>query len=224
MKLDRLNRMEALRYMGFKGGEIPAGISALVDECEERLLSGISPKYVWRVFDIEKTDRGIEAANTPLVFEGRDIVLHLKGCEKCVMLCVTLGADADRIIRSCESEAMEKAVIVDSLASAAVEQACDKAEDEIHSRLAGYHFTWRFSPGYGDFPLDIQRDFLKVLNAEKRIGLSVSESLILTPRKSVTAVIGISEHEISKGRRGCGCCNMKDVCEYRKRGSHCGQQ
>lgn len=209
--------------MGIKCGEIPANIAALTDECEDRLLSAVMPKYVWRVFDIEKTDRGVEVLNTSLVFEGRNIAAHLRGCEKCAALCATLGAGADSVIRVCEAEAMEKAVIADSLASAAVEQVCDIAEREISEKLPDCHFTWRFSPGYGDFPLAIQRDFLKVLDAEKRIGLSVSESLILTPRKSVTAVMGISEHEISKGRRGCGFCNMKETCEYRKRGSHCGQ-
>lgn len=221
MDLEKINRAEAFRYMGYKGGEIPANVEALADECEQSLLAKITPKFVWRIFDIEKTSEGVEIKNTALVFKGKNISAHLRGCEKCILLAATLGAGADSVIRAYEAVAMEKAVISDSLASAAIEQVCNAAEQEIQSQFDGYNFTWRYSPGYGDFPLDIQGGFLKVLDAGKRIGLGVSESLILTPRKSVTAVMGISKHEIAKGRRGCGCCNLKGQCEYRKRGSHC---
>lgn len=217
-----MNRAEAFRYMGYKGVTVPRNIEELADECEARLLAEITPKFVWRVFDIENALEGVEVKNASLVFKGKDIAEHLRGCERCVLLAATLGGGADGVIRTYEAGAMEKAVIADCLASVAIEQVCNAAEREIQAQLGGYNFTWRFSPGYGDFPLDIQGDFLKVLDAGRRIGLNVSESLILLPRKSVTAVIGISEGEISKGRRGCGCCDLKGQCEYRKRGSHCG--
>lgn len=207
--------------MGYKGGEIPENIKTLADECEKKLLNVISPKFVWRVFDIEKDAEGIAVLNTPLVLLGEDIAAHLGECEKCVLFAATLGIGADNAIRGYESAQMEKAVVADCLASAAIEQVCDLAEEEIYSRLGEYHFTWRFSPGYGDLPMDIQRGFLDVLDAEKRIGLTATESLILLPRKSVTAVIGVSKREISKGRRGCGCCKMKDTCEFRKNGNRC---
>lgn len=217
-----MNRAEAFRYMGYKGGTVPRNIEELADECEARLLAEITPKFVWRVFDIETASEGVEVKNTPLVFKGKDIAGHLRGCERCVLLAATLGGGADAVIRAYEADAMEKAVIADCLASAAIEQVCNAADQEIQAQLGGYNFTWRYSPGYGDFPLNIQGDFLKTLDAGRRIGLSVSESLILIPRKSVTAVMGISEGEISKGRRGCGCCDLNGQCEYRKRGSHCG--
>lgn len=222
MKLEKLNREEAFRYMGSKGREIPENLTALSEECEKKLLSAIAPKYCWKVFDIEKTAEGIEVKNTPLIFKGNDIAKHLEGCEKAVLMCATVSLGADNVIRSYGAAAMEKAVIADSLASAAIEQVCDIAEAEIQRQLVDYNFTWRFSPGYGDFPLEIQGDFLKVLDAPKRIGVNITQSLMLMPSKSVTAVMGLSKVEISKGRRGCGCCNMKDKCEFRKRGSHCG--
>lgn len=221
MKLEKINRAEAFRYMGHKDGEITESITVLADECEQRLLSAVAPKFVYAVFDIEHTADGVSVSNTPLVLKGNDVASHLQSCEKCVLLAATLGAGADSVIRGYESAAMEKAVIADCLASAAIEQVCDLAETEIRQKLSGQNFTWRFSPGYGDLPLDIQRDFLNVLNAPKRIGLTVTDSLILIPRKSVTAVIGVSEHEIPKGRRGCAVCNMRDVCELRKHNTHC---
>lgn len=207
--------------MGHKGGALPESMTALADECEQRLLTSVTPKLVYAVFDIAHTADGVSVSGTPLVLKGNDISAHLADCEKCVLFAATLGTGADAMIRGYESAAMEKAVVADCMASAAIEQVCDRAEAEIREKLSEMHFTWRFSPGYGDLPLDIQRDFLNVLNAQKRIGLTVTENLILIPRKSVTAVIGISEREIPKGRRGCAVCNMKDKCEFRKSGNHC---
>ena len=222
MNIDKINRSEALRYMGYKGGEIPDNITTLIDQCEKALLECIHPDFVWKVMDISFSDNGVTVENTPLVFEGNDISAHLKDCTKCVLLAATLSANADRLIAKYETSKMEKAVITDCLSSAAIEQICDYAETVIKNQLEGYNFTWRFSPGYGDFPIEIQKKFVQTLDANKRIGLNVSASGILIPRKSVTAVMGISTQEISKGRRGCVTCRMKDICQYRKRGEHCG--
>lgn len=219
MKLEKINRGEAFRYMGQRG-ELSAELRGLADECEARLLSAISPKLVYAVFDIEHGEE-IFVCGTPLKLSGESIREHLEDCGKCALMAVTLGSGVDRVLREFESSAMEKAFVADALASAAVEQVCDLAEEEIKARLAGAHFTWRFSPGYGDLPLAIQRDFLGVLNAQNRIGLTVTDSLILIPRKSVTAIIGISEHEITPKRRGCATCLIRGKCEFRKRGEHC---
>ena len=221
--LEKLNRKDAFRYMGHKGGEISENILAIADECEEALLKAIQPRMVYRVFDIEKTEKGVEIKNTPLIFKGNDITDHLDGCQRAVLMCVTLSSETDKVIRSYEACGMEKAFVADALASAAVEQVCGIAEMLIQKDVGEhYNYTWRFSPGYGDFPLEVQRDFIKVTDAAKRIGLSVTDTLILIPRKSVTAVMGISETEIPPKRRGCSCCNMRERCEFRKGGNHCG--
>lgn len=222
IELTRLDRAEAFRYMGYKGGEIKESILKITEECEKSILGAIKPRVVYKIFDIAFTENGVEIIGTPLIFKGSDIREHLSECSRCVLMCVTLSAEVDKLIRSYEAEGMEKALIADALASSAVEQVCNKAESLIHSAVGDYSFTWRFSPGYGDFPLDIQKEFISVTEADRKIGLTVTESLILIPRKSVTAVMGISEKAIPKKRRGCGCCNMKDKCEYRKGGSHCG--
>ena len=220
MTLEKIDREEAFRYMGHKGS-VPESMNALADECERRLLAETMPKFVYSVYDIEHTENGVAVCGTKLVLEGNDIAAHLQGCGRCVLFAATLGAGADAVIRGYESGAMEKAVIADCLASAAIEQVCDRAESEIHERLPDMRFTWRFSPGYGDLPLAVQHELLAVLDAQKRIGLTVTDRLILIPRKSVTAVIGVSEHEIPKGRRGCAVCGMKDRCAFRKNGTHC---
>lgn len=223
LELEKINRDEAFRYMGQRGepsAEL-VGLATLTDECEARLLKAIDPKLIYAVFDIERGEN-ISVRGTHLKLGGESIRGHLEGCGKCALMAVTLGAGVDRVIREFGSGAIEKAFVADALASAAVEQVCDLAEEEIKSRLEGAYFTRRFSPGYGDLPLDIQRDFLDVLNAQKRIGLTVTDSLILIPRKSVTAIIGISNQELSPKTRGCSTCLIREKCELRKRGEHCG--
>ncbi len=222
LELLQLNRAEAMRYMGYKDKKPDENVLNIIDECESVLLKAVKPRYTYKIFDIKTLENGISVSGTSLLFEGSDIKSHLKGCDKCILLCATVSSEADKIIRSYETIDMTKTVISDCLASAAVEEVCNQAEIEIKEKLPDYNFTWRFSPGYGDFPLTIQPEFLNILDAQKRIGLSCTESLILIPRKSVTAVIGISKNPISKGKRGCVSCNMRDRCEYRKKGDHCG--
>lgn len=222
MEIISINKAEAFRYMGYKNGCADEAIVGLTAECEKQLLDVISPRYVYKVFDIERTDEGIAVKNTSLMLRGNDIAAHLKDCERCVLLCATISSGADALIRSFEAVDMLKAMITDCLASAAIEQVCNEAEAIINSELEGMNFTWRFSPGYGDLPLEIQSQFIDVLDAQKRVGVNISESMIMIPRKSVTAIIGVSTKEISKGKRGCICCNMRDRCAYRKRGERCG--
>lgn len=222
MEIIKINRDEAFRYMGYKTGDIGSKILEFTDDCEKALLKAVKPRYIYRVFDVERSNDGIGVKNTSLVLKGKDISEHLKDCQRCVLMCATISADVDRLIRSYEAVDMTKAFIADCLASAVIEQVCNQAEIEIKSKLEGCNFTWRFSPGYGDFPIDIQSEFIEILEAPKRIGVNTSASLTLIPRKSVTAVIGLSENEISRGKRGCVCCNMRDRCEFRKRGERCG--
>lgn len=225
MQIKTLNRSEAFRYMGAGTSadtKLTGELLKITEECEQALLKALEPRYVYKVFDITPAENGINIPNTSLILKGKDISSHLKDCARCIFLCVTLSAGTDKLIRAYEAEGMEKALIADSLASAATEQACELAEEEIRAAVGkNYHYTWRFSPGYGDFPLETQRELIKFTDAPKRIGVTVTDSLILTPRKSVTAVMGVSETEIPKGRRGCGSCNMKDSCQYRKNYGHC---
>ncbi len=212
---------EAIRYMGYR--EKPSDVEmTLIKDCCELLESEITPRYVYRVFDIEPTADGVRLVGSSLVFKGKDIVDHLEGCEKCVLLCATASARADEIIRLKETQDMAQGYMTDCLASAAVESICNELEAELAKKLSGWYFTWRFSPGYGDFPLDIQPDIIETLNAGKRAGVSCTESLLLVPRKSVTAVIGLSSKPIENQRRGCAICSMSDKCEFRKKGTHCG--
>lgn len=211
----------ALVYMGSKGRDASA-LMPLIDECAEELSKAVRPRYTYRLFPIERTEEGIAVTGTGLVLTGSSVSGHLEGCDKCILLCATLSAGADMLIRQQEAYDMAKAFVTDCIANAAIENVCDSAEEEMRQRLPDKYFTWRYSPGYGDLPLSLQGLFLGVLDAQKRIGLNLTESGMLVPGKSVTAVIGVSDAPIPKSKRGCVGCMMYDNCSFRKGGYHCG--
>ncbi len=218
--LTSIDRRQALRYAGMHG-EPDRYLSDLADNCGKRLLSAISPKYTYRVYPLEFRPDGIACKGTSLVLTGKDIASHLQGCSRAILLCVTLSAAADACIRTAQTADVTAGLLTDALASAAVEQVCDQAECEILAALPEFHATWRFSPGYGDLPLALQGDFLAAVDAMRRVGVTVSDSGLLIPRKSVTAIIGLSDAPVQKGKRGCAVCNLSNTCPYRAKGEHC---
>jgi 5-methyltetrahydrofolate--homocysteine methyltransferase len=235
--IDSINVKEALRYLGYNNNDINPNMKELLSHCESDLLSAARPDYIYSVFKLNN-DYTLEGCDFELA--GHDIKKHLEGCEKVVFMCVTAGMGADRLIRIKQIGNMAEATVIDSMASAMVEQICDKVEEFIQDDFPDMEMTWRFGLGYGDFPLELQKKFLEVLQAPKRIGLCVNDSMMLTPTKSVTCVIGLKNKENgldevsgkvhNSGNHGndkrsnenrCEYCNMKDVCEYRVRGDRC---
>ena len=222
MTLDAIDKNEALRYLGCKEKIDDERMISLLDECEKRLISAAAPKYLYGVYPISFEPSGVKIADSGIMLTGNDAAEHLKNCDRIVLLCATLGQGVDVLLRQLQVTDMASAVTTDSLASAAVEQVCNRAEAEIFATVSSNSRTWRFSPGYGDLPIDIQYDLLSLLQAQKRIGLTVNDSNMMIPTKSVTAFIGLSDGEVERRSRGCESCNMKDICKFRKSGGHCG--
>lgn len=213
MSLTHLQR-EALRYLRVTG-EADAGMLTLLDSCEEKLHAACTPRYIWRLCNISETDDGLRLSGTDLTLTGQDIKTHLRGCDRAVLLAATLSLGADTLLRRLSSTDMAQAVVADAIASAMMEETCDRAQEEIRNRLSPAFMTWRFSPGYGDLPLSLQRGFIMGLGADKKIGLTVTEGNMLLPQKSVTAVIGISDRAQAQKPHGCAVCNLRETCGMR---------
>lgn len=210
--LEKLNRSEAIRYLGGAGIQMNDQMEVLMDECEKMVLEKAAPKFLYIELDLP----------CDTIMGGRDIANHLDGCEKAILMCATLGAEIDKLIRISQISDMAKAVVLDSFASVAVEQVCNKVDEIIAEKYDGYYMTFRFSPGYGDYPISLQQDFLRMLDAPRKIGLTTNDNYLLMPTKSVTAVLGLSENPIERKKRGCAICNMRGKCRFRKNGEHCG--
>ena len=220
MELLPVSKSEAARYMGVKG-KPDSTIEALLDRAEKQVRQLVRPKYVYLETSVEFTDEGVVLGAVDEPFTGNDIRRHMKGCTRAVLLAATLSQEADKLIRQAAVNDMAGSLALDCICSAAVEQVCNRAEEEIFSSRQGIYRTWRFSPGYGDLPISLQQSILLALNAQRRIGLTVTDSCLLIPSKSVTAVIGISEAPVERGGHGCAVCSMKESCAYRATGTKC---
>ena len=220
--LSSINRAEVLRYLGYKGIGADETINSLIDECAEVLKAAV-PRYVYRVVDVTQVDEGVRLEGTSVTLKGNSIKEHLKGCNKAALIAVTISDGIDRMLRVMQASDLAKAVISDSMASAAIEQVCDKVEAVIKEELPEYNQTFRFGIGYGDLPLSQQGEFLKILNAPKLIGLNIGKTDMMTPTKSVTAVIGLTTGEVSSKKKGCMSCNLKGTCRFREAGGHCNE-
>lgn len=219
--LSQLNTDEVLRYMGTPPDRADEATRTLVQDCAQQMLEVIRPRWNYRVFAIASEQEGVRL-DCGLLLPGNDLKTHLSGCDRAVLFCATLGAQADTLIRRWESADVLRALALDCCATAAVEQVCDGLETQLHAQFSGCYFPFRFSPGYGDLPLQLQTDLLALLDAPRRVGLCASSSHILTPRKSVTAILGVADHPIEQTRRSCLSCPAHDSCQYRKSGGHCG--
>lgn len=212
---------EAYRYMGGHG-EMDEDERSRLLEAAELMQECIHPRVIRKVCDIDR-DGSLSLSGTCLHLEGRGIEALLGKCESCVIFCASIGSESDALIRKWEIRDITFAAMLDACGSSAVERLCDCVEEEVSTEYssAGFHLTDRFSPGYGDFPITMQKDFCSVLDTQRKIGVTVSESGIMIPRKSVTAIIGLS-HEVQKHREtGCVGCKALTNCTFRKNGVTC---
>ena len=211
ISLSSVDRNQAFRYMGLHD-KPDNKMLEMADYAEKELLRCIQPRYCWKVFQKQHLEK---------ILIGSDIQKHLENCESVILFCATLSQKTDACIRFAQVVDVLAGMMTDAMASALTEQLCDEAEKEILNNFPDMFSTWRFSPGYGDMPLSVQQDFLNLINAEKRLGICVSEGGLLIPTKSVTAIIGLSEQPLPKAKKGCAVCNLSKSCPYRKKGVHC---
>ena len=204
---------QAARYMGAKDGGDET-LRALLERWAPPLRAAAAPRAVWL--------RAPVGALGDL-WQGSDIQRHLAGCTEAVLLAVTLGPGADAQIRRAGVGDVAAGAASDALASVLAEQAADAAEARLRALAAaeGMYLTGRYSPGYGDWPIGVQPRIAALLDTPRRIGLCVTGTCLMLPRKSITAALGLSRTPVTGRRAGCAHCALRDKCEYRKRGETC---
>ena len=205
-----------------------AGLQKAADFAEEKILEACEdarllavPKGIWEIYDYDCETQTIKA-NPPCQIQGKKIGQHLAGCEKIIALSATVGEDIEEdITRRFASGEYSNAVLMDAAATAAVEQIADGMEKAISPKMAaqGFLLKWRFSPGYGDWPLEQQPELIRLAKAEQ-IGVKLTTSMMLTPRKSITALIGLYRKQENStaehSPKGCAACTQKNCPSRRK--------
>lgn len=212
---------EILRYMNISNKD--HDILKIVQHEVATIDKIIMPKYTFIKTKIAICENGIKIGNSDIILKGNDIKNHLNNCSECYIICGTLGASIDRHIKLLESVSMLSAMTSDAACADFIEKLLDNAQKEIGNIEAenGRYITSRYSPGYGDLPISLQKSILTICDAPKKIGLNVTETNILIPRKSVTAIIGVSSSPVVGKTSGCASCNMIYKCQFRKAGKTC---
>ena len=221
-----LDKLEVLRYLGHNGQEIDSDLNLRINECIKETKKEIDTKYIYEIYDI-KNDldlNTIEFKNTNLILKSKDVSELLKDCDKCVLMCATLGFNIEKNIRRYSYNNLTKGIIIDACATTSIEEVCDLVQDSILDKVAKEEksLTMRYSPGYGDLDISANRDILNVLDAHRKIGVTVTNTGIMIPRKSVVALIGITNKKIAKVKRTCENCSNRFNCEYRRKADGCG--
>lgn len=184
-----VRRAEMLRYARCGDG---VGVEKEAEQAQRLVDDLIRPAAAAVVFDIKRDGEKLFVADTEL--EGKSIKKLLAPCNKCVVMAITVGFELDMKIAALGSSSPALLLLADAAASSAVEDACDACCESIESEL-GVKLTPRFSPGYGDLPMNIQPALLTLTNARRYLGLTVGTGCMLSPIKSVTAIAGIKEVE-----------------------------
>ncbi len=213
----KVSRSEVYRYMGFKGEMPEMPIAEMTEVIIKELHRVSNPKFC-SVDTSVVIDENVVSFKTFCV-KSKSLSKHLSDCTSAVLFAATLGSEADMLIYKYSLISPSKAVAAQAAATAMIEMYADDICSifEEEAKKDGLYITKRFSPGYGDLSLECQSDFLGALDAGKRIGLCITDSGMLTPVKSVTAVVGRTsiKHDCAEHK----CKNCKNLnCAYRTEG------
>ena len=212
-KLTNIDAAETKRYAGLRKN-INFDEKKIFEACEEAQIL-IQVQGIWEIYNYNYKKQ-IILSEIPVIIEGNSIGAHLKHCDKVICMAVTVGEDIEiEVTKKFQNGEYINSILLDAAATAAVEQAADAMEKAIeHNPLTrGYSMRWRFSPGYGDWPLSQQLELFRLACAET-IGIKLSSSMMMIPRKSITAIIGLEKKENKemsiKTKHTCENCDKMD--------------
>ena len=175
---------EILRYAGSKE------IEDTVTECLAEAEGSLSYKVCYAIVNISINGEDIDMEFAKA--RSKDLAKNLSGCDKAIIFAATVGMGIDRLIAKYSRISPSRALCFQAIGSERVESLCDAFEEEIKKEVSDGErfFKPRFSPGYGDLSLEIQKEIFSLLDCPRKIGVSLGDSLLMTPSKSVTAIMG----------------------------------
>lgn len=227
----QVNREDALRYLGYGGQVLDDVLKNRLEELAHHCETHIKPVFTWKIIAIDQEKSQWEGNNPQVVlkksdlcFPGKSICHHLKGALYAACMACTLGMACERELQTLTSINALDAMLYGACANSLIEATAEEAQKDIahEAALVGLSARMRFSPGYGDLPLSVQPIFLKELNAQKAIGLTINDNHLLIPTKSITAIVGLFDKQPpSTHANPCRECIAQDYCSYLERGITC---
>lgn len=209
---------QAARYFGARG-EPDTATRTLLEKCAVPILAAATPRAVWLEADVDSL---LEAG----ILQGGDVMKHLEGCPQALMLAVTLGPGVDAQIRRAGVGDIAASVASDALGSALAEQAGGRRRSRVAAvgRAGGKVPHGPLLAGLRRLAHHGAAESSGSAGHRRRAGICVLNTNLMTPRKSVTAILGLSDHPVKGHLAGCGHCVLRTRCEYRKRGKTCASE
>lgn len=165
-------------------------ILALVDRAIDIINSSVNPKSLYRIFNCTVTENSLIIGDTE--FFSTRLAQNMTGCKRVVMFGATLGTECDRQIKVASTTDVALAMALQATAADKIEEVCDNLEKEI-IKEHDVKLRQRYSPGYFDLDIKEQKKFFSLLELQKRIGLTLTDTYEMLPTKSVTAFIGVDD-------------------------------
>lgn len=185
-----LNKKEILRYAGCK--DTTEEIDNLIEQCLSEIKDKLTYKVCYRVLDVKFNDIccdfGLFSATS------KSLAKNLCGCKRAVLFAATIGIEFDRIIAKYNRIAPSKALFFQAIGAERVEALCDVFCQYLKETYGAC--CPRFSPGYADLDLKIQKQVMTLLDCSKQVGITLNDSMLMSPSKSVTAFVGIKGENV----------------------------
>ncbi len=207
-----INRGQVLRYLGYGRTAPDAPTAALLEECLKEFAAYADYRACSVRLPVAVTGTNVSMGG--LTVTSASLAKNLAGCGEVILFAATIGAEADLRRSSAAVRSAAKAVVLDAIGTAAVEAWCNKLCENWQSQVAPLQLRPRFSPGYGDVPLELQRSLLSLLDSSRRAGISLTGALLMTPHKSVSAIVGVGERGCQTLLHDCAACTKTD-CAFR---------
>lgn len=209
----KIDKKEVLRYLGYGKANADQMVLDKIGAITKKMADGLSLKACYEKYPIIMMDESLCFGR--IKTDSCDLKKNLSGCSDVIVFTATIGIDADRFIGKNSILSPSDAVISQAVGTAFIEKWCDILCDRFLEMENGRCLRPRFSPGYGDFSLDVQKQIISMLDAQRKIGVTLTESLLMVPSKSVSAIVGVGEDSPEHQKGGCANCKNKD-CQYRR--------
>ena len=206
-----IKRSEIFRYAGVKTPD--EKLNALLSECLKETEGKLTYKVCYKTFPV--TANGNEIDLSFCKTTSKDLKVNLDGATEIILFAATIGLYVDRLIAKYNLLSPVKALFFQAIGAERIESLCDAFNEDITNELEkkGKFTRPRFSAGYGDFGIEFQKDIFAALSVDKNIGVKLNDSLLMTPSKSVTAIIGVSDKKANRKEK---CADCKKDCPFRR--------
>ncbi len=190
--------------------ETDGTLGTLLEECIREAEEQLNYRLCYRILPVRVS--GANCDFDAFRLRSQNLAKYLNGCESVILFAATVGVGLDRLIAKYSRISPSKALMFQAIGAERIEALCDTFCEDMREKCASVKKA-RFSPGYGDLPLTAQKDIFVVLDCARKIGLTLNDSLLMSPTKSVTAIVGIGGNE-GETIHKCSTCSLQD-CAFR---------